>query len=184
MTSGESEEPLEQKIDPINGETIETVVQTTSTPASIATYIRQRITDGEYKPFQRLRKNELANELGVNISTITTIFKMLRDEGLIFGNNNNVYVYGGPNSTENSITELHQIIAYKLRKRLENGLYKPGDRIPSVDDLVNDNEIGGSRVTVLRGIGVLTQEGLLVSKRGRGVFVNPNYANASTQYCK
>jgi len=58
-----------------------------------------------------------------------------------------------------------------LTDRIERGLpgYRPGDKLPSYDELVE--QLPASRATVYRAIKLLKNDGLLVSLRGSGVWV-------------
>lgn len=60
-------------------------------------------------------------------------------------------------------------IREELRRRVLNGLYRPGERIPSEPAL--SREFGVSRGTVERAIRGLVEEGILVREQGRGTFV-------------
>lgn len=185
MVIVEVKESLEQKLGGDNGELTERGIQTRAKYVLIANTIRQRIIDGDYEPLQKLSRAKFVEEFQVNPATMAQALKILRGEGYIIGNNNYMYACSGePDSNEKPITELHEIIAHKIREQIKDGLYKPGERMPSIKDLEFDDELGGSRVTVVRALDTLKQEGLLVSKKGSGIFVNPNYANATTQYSK
>jgi putative molybdopterin biosynthesis protein len=66
-------------------------------------------------------------------------------------------------------TFLYHQIAETIRKEILNGLYKPGDRLPSVRKLCEDwNCTPG---TIQRAYNELAREGLLVSQAGRGTQV-------------
>ncbi len=56
-----------------------------------------------------------------------------------------------------------------LRQRILDGVYTPGERIPSEPDLAR--EFGVSRGTVERAIRDLVREGALIREQGRGTFV-------------
>lgn len=58
-----------------------------------------------------------------------------------------------------------------LTDRISRGAtgYKPGDKLPSYDELVE--QLPASRATVYRAIKLLKDDGLLVSLRGSGVWV-------------
>lgn len=181
MVTRVAEKSLEEIVGNDNRESAEISTKTRKY-ISIANTIRQRITDGEYKPFQRLSKKQFVKEFGVSGDTVTEALSVLRGEGHIIGQNSIIYV-SNPDST-NPITQLHEIVAYRIRKRIVEGVYMPGERIPTLSDLESDGELGASHVTVVRALDILKQEGLLVSERFRGIFVNPNYTNATTQYSK
>ena len=56
-----------------------------------------------------------------------------------------------------------------LRQRIARGLWKPGDKVPTLEALVEEFQV--ARVTVRQAVDILTREGLLSPQRGRGTFV-------------
>jgi GntR family transcriptional regulator len=68
----------------------------------------------------------------------------------------------------NPIPLYYQLKAY-LRGQISQGLWKPGDRIPSESKIGEMFKI--SRTTVRQAIGELTNEGVLSRKHGVGTFV-------------
>ena len=62
-------------------------------------------------------------------------------------------------------------LATILRQQIAEGLYPPGDRIPSESSI--SKEYGVSTMTVRQAIGVLTEQGLLDRVQGSGTFVKP-----------
>ncbi len=64
---------------------------------------------------------------------------------------------------------LYHQIADSIRKDILNGLYKPGDRLPSVRKLCEDWSCTPG--TIQRAYHELAREGLLVSRAGRGTQV-------------
>ncbi|MEB3210868.1 MAG: GntR family transcriptional regulator [Leptolyngbyaceae bacterium] len=66
-------------------------------------------------------------------------------------------------------TPMHLIISEKLRKQIENGVYAPGDQLPSEFDL--GQLFGVSRTTVRRAIANLINQGLVETQQGKGIFV-------------
>lgn len=60
---------------------------------------------------------------------------------------------------------LYAQLAGILRDRIVTGLWKPGDEIPTLEQLVE--EFAVARVTVRQAIQILVEEGLLSSQRGR-----------------
>jgi len=57
-----------------------------------------------------------------------------------------------------------------LRRRLEEGEFPPGSKLPSEADVAA--EYGVSRVTVRRALQALVADGYLTTRRGSGTFVN------------
>ncbi len=66
-------------------------------------------------------------------------------------------------------TPAYYQLAQILREKIMGGELRPGDRIPSEEEL--GTEYGLSRMTVRRAISTLSEEGLLRGERGRGTFV-------------
>jgi DNA-binding GntR family transcriptional regulator len=64
---------------------------------------------------------------------------------------------------------LYRVVSQTLRERIADGLYHYGSRIPGVEELAK--EFGVSTITVRRAIRDLTLEGLVVGRRGLGLFV-------------
>jgi DNA-binding GntR family transcriptional regulator len=60
-------------------------------------------------------------------------------------------------------------LATWLRKRIDDGTYQPGDRIPSEVTLVQ--ETGFARDTVRKAIALLLEENRLYIVKGLGTFV-------------
>jgi GntR family transcriptional regulator len=64
---------------------------------------------------------------------------------------------------------LHLIISEKLREQISSGEFLPGEQLPSEHQLMVQYNV--SRITVRRAIANLVSQGLVVSQRGKGVFV-------------
>lgn len=62
----------------------------------------------------------------------------------------------------------HQIAAV-FRQRIEDGIWSPGDRLPSLDSLMQEFSV--ARVTIREAMKLLREEGLLLPERGRGTVV-------------
>ncbi|WEB41265.1 GntR family transcriptional regulator [Streptomyces yunnanensis] len=62
------------------------------------------------------------------------------------------------------------LAAGKLRKQIEEGKLKPGDKLPSSRDLVT--ELGIANATVHSALRVLREEGLVYSVPNRGTYVS------------
>ena len=56
-----------------------------------------------------------------------------------------------------------------MRQRIAAGTWRPGQRLPTLNELVR--EFGVSRVTVREAVGSLENEGLIWRKQGKGTFV-------------
>jgi GntR family transcriptional regulator len=70
---------------------------------------------------------------------------------------------------ESSAIALYIRLARVLREQISQGHWRPGDRLPTVEQL--SSERGVSRVTVRQAVALLVKEGLLLSSRGRGIVV-------------
>lgn len=64
---------------------------------------------------------------------------------------------------------VHEQVAARLRARIMAGDYAPGTQLPSTAHLVAEYEVAGT--TVQKALRALKQEGYLVSRQGKGVFV-------------
>jgi GntR family transcriptional regulator len=60
-------------------------------------------------------------------------------------------------------------VASALRHRIADGTWCVGDQIPTIDAL--ECEFGVARVTVRQAIELLSEEGLLLARQGKGTFV-------------
>ena len=65
---------------------------------------------------------------------------------------------------------LYLQVASALRRRIETGHWKPGDKISTIEKL--EREFGVARVTVRQAIDLLHDEGLVRRQQGRGTFVS------------
>ena len=63
-------------------------------------------------------------------------------------------------------------VANILRGRIESGVLLPDRPVPSESQL--QQEFGVARGTARKAIGVLREEGLVVTVMGRGSYVNPD----------
>ena len=72
---------------------------------------------------------------------------------------------------------IYRRIRDALRRRIESGRYREGDRLPSESELVE--EFGAARMTVRHALGLLVQDHLVVRSAGRGTFVAPRRQEAS-----
>lgn len=64
---------------------------------------------------------------------------------------------------------LYHQVELDMRRRVEDGQWRAGDRIPSEAELCD--HYGASRITIRRAISELASDGLLVRFPGRGTFV-------------
>lgn len=64
---------------------------------------------------------------------------------------------------------LYHQVAGILRQRIEEGVYPPGGRLQSEDEIATEFDV--SRATVRQAIGELVMEALVVRRQGRGTFV-------------
>lgn len=60
-------------------------------------------------------------------------------------------------------------VAQLLRQRIEKGVWRPDDRLPSLESLMQEFDI--ARVTARQAISLLAQDGLVESARGKGTVV-------------
>ncbi|MGV0814809.1 FCD domain-containing protein [Mycolicibacterium boenickei] len=60
----------------------------------------------------------------------------------------------------------HELVVDQMRRALELGQFRPGDRLPTEREL--SDVLNVSRTTVRAAVGVLEREGLITVRRGRG----------------
>jgi GntR family transcriptional regulator len=60
-------------------------------------------------------------------------------------------------------------IVTELRRRIQNGTYRPGEMLPSESQLVR--EFASGRTTVVRALQILQHDGLIDREHGRGSYV-------------
>ena len=82
-------------------------------------------------------------------------------------------------STTNQPLTQYECLRDDLRNKIDSGIYAPGDRIPSENELCKIYSV--SRVTVRNAIQGLVEDGLLVKKKGSGTYVSPK-PTASNSY--
>lgn len=63
----------------------------------------------------------------------------------------------------------YEEVALKIRTLLENGIYKTGERLPSLEQLKADYHV--SKSTVIKALEILEKEGYIYQSRGSGIFV-------------
>lgn len=64
---------------------------------------------------------------------------------------------------------LYLQVASALRRRIEDGQWKPGEKISTLDELEEEFQV--ARVTVRQAVDLLQKEGLVHRHQGRGTFV-------------
>ncbi|MGH6945863.1 MAG: GntR family transcriptional regulator [Kiloniellales bacterium] len=64
---------------------------------------------------------------------------------------------------------LYVEIADLLRRQIERGLWPPGQRLPTLEELAR--QYGVARVTVRQAMDVLSREGRILRRQGKGTFV-------------
>ena len=64
---------------------------------------------------------------------------------------------------------LYKQIANKLREEIDEGLYEPGSRLPSMDILANHFDV--NKITVLKAMDELKSEGVIYSIPAKGTYV-------------
>jgi GntR family transcriptional regulator len=70
---------------------------------------------------------------------------------------------------DNAQAPLYVQLADLFRQRIVKGVWKEGEKLPSLEQLVAEFEV--ARVTVRQAVERLTRDGLLSPQRGRGTFV-------------
>ncbi|MPZ14930.1 MAG: UTRA domain-containing protein [Chloroflexi bacterium] len=64
---------------------------------------------------------------------------------------------------------LYWQVEHDLRQRIESGVWHPGDRLPSEQEL--SDLYGASRITIRQALGNIASDGLVSREPGRGTFV-------------
>ncbi|MEO7336369.1 MAG: GntR family transcriptional regulator [Caldimonas sp.] len=70
---------------------------------------------------------------------------------------------------DNATVPLYVQLADLFRQRIAKGVWRQGEKLPSLDQLVKEFEV--ARVTVRQAVDRLTRDGLVLPQRGRGTFV-------------
>ena len=83
------------------------------------------------------------------------------------------------NVDSSSPIPLYHQLKLAIKKKIKNGEFKVGERIPTEQELCD--LYGISRTPVRQALQELVYEGLLVRRRGRGTFVTENHGQATTQ---
>ncbi|WP_029585003.1 GntR family transcriptional regulator [Bradyrhizobium sp. URHD0069] len=73
-------------------------------------------------------------------------------------------------SYDRSRVPLYIQVASVMRNRIQSGLWSPGQKISTLEELEREFEV--ARVTVRQAVEVLNEEGLLEARQGRGTFVS------------
>ena len=71
---------------------------------------------------------------------------------------------------------LYLQVSQRIFRKIQQGVYKYGDKIPSEKELVA--HYGVNRMTVRRAIALLAEQGILKSVQGKGVFVIDTFYQA------
>ena len=67
----------------------------------------------------------------------------------------------------------YEAIAADIRRTIEDGALKPGDKLPTVVEFCKLYNV--SKITVKRAIEQITEEGLITSRRGSGTYVKDSF---------
>ena len=70
---------------------------------------------------------------------------------------------------QTSMTPLYVQLMDELEKDIQNGVYKPGDRIQTESEMAKT--YGVSLITVRKAVGSLMEKGFVIRKQGKGTFV-------------
>ncbi len=86
----------------------------------------------------------------------------------------------GPLAAEGEPTTLHRAIYRELVREISEGVYRPGDRLPSEAQLCE--RFSASRITVAKAIQSLQREDLVTRRPGSGTYVQEPKASTSHQF--
>jgi len=67
---------------------------------------------------------------------------------------------------------IYEVVLDEMVRRVREGLWKPGERIPSIEELSAELNVGVS--SVREAVRILGKQHVLVVEQGRGTFVNAN----------
>ena len=81
--------------------------------------------------------------------------------------------------SKSSLLPMHYQVERDMRERIEKGIWKPGQQLPSEMELCA--LYGVSRTTLRQAISVLVDEGSIVRERGRGSFVRDSIITAGAR---
>ncbi|MGH8808853.1 MAG: FadR/GntR family transcriptional regulator [Noviherbaspirillum sp.] len=70
------------------------------------------------------------------------------------------------------VPQLYELVAGRLKKSIQEGVYPPGSRLPAERELAS--ALGVGRATVREAIGELVNQGVIQTKRNSGSFVLDN----------
>lgn len=86
----------------------------------------------------------------------------------------NIFEEGG--ISVGNFVPLYRQVSQRIFRKIQQGVYKYGDKIPSEKELVA--HYGVNRMTVRRAIALLAEQGILKSVQGKGVFVIDTFYQA------
>ncbi|MEV3898111.1 GntR family transcriptional regulator [Streptomyces anulatus] len=139
-------------------------------PERVSADLRDRIADGRWPPGRVLTYADIQHLYGVSRETVATALARLREAGLVetrrMGTRPKVVGESWRIATGTSIQD---DITQHVRKQVAGGVYRPGDRIPSLAALAAEYAV--SVATARRAIRPLLHEGILITIRPRGTFV-------------
>ena len=75
------------------------------------------------------------------------------------------------NLNPQSVIPLYKQIVYIISDKIKSGAWKPGDRIPSETELMQEFNV--SRITIRSATNELVENGMIIRGRGKGSFVAP-----------
>lgn len=140
------------------------------TAERVSADLRNRIADGRWPPGRILTYTDIQQLYGTSRETVAAALTRLRRAGLVetrrMGTRPKIAAKSWRAATG---TSLQDDITTHVREQVENGVYGPGDRIPSLVTLAAEHSV--SVATVRRALRPLLDEGVLVTSRPRGTFV-------------
>ncbi|MCG8490065.1 MAG: GntR family transcriptional regulator [Sneathiellales bacterium] len=78
-----------------------------------------------------------------------------------------------------SRVSLYLKVANILRSRIVKGVWRRGDRLPTISALCKEFQVG--RITIRQALHLLSGEGLIISSRGRGTYVSTDVVPTPAQ---
>ncbi|MEU7855168.1 winged helix-turn-helix domain-containing protein [Nonomuraea sp. NPDC049141] len=141
--------------------------------AKLAARIAANIDKGKLKPGELLPSElELGAHHGVSRQTVRAAIELLREQGRVETvHAKGTYVTGGKASAP--VPPSRRLVE-DLREAITSGRLKPGDPLPSEQELMDT--YGLAAITITIALRTLRQEGLIHHIPGRGRFAGPSSA--------
>jgi GntR family transcriptional repressor for pyruvate dehydrogenase complex len=75
---------------------------------------------------------------------------------------------------------VYEVVYEEIKKRIEQGIWKPGERIPTLEEISTELKVGIS--SVREAVRILGKQGILVVEQGRGTSVSDKIPEKADAY--